>query len=94
MAGFDEQPVYFSDPFGSSQDQGNDQDINRVQTQKRFKDFIRQFHEGTFVYPYRYVIYLMIMMWILLGLGLGLSNKIPVLLFAIRDVLLFNCTKL
>eukprot|EP00112_Aurelia_sp_Birch-Aquarium-sp1_P012363 Seg260.5 transcript_id=Seg260.5/GoldUCD/mRNA.D3Y31 product="DNA replication licensing factor mcm5-A" protein_id=Seg260.5/GoldUCD/D3Y31 len=53
MAGFDEQPVYFSDPFGSSQDQGNDQDINRVQTQKRFKDFIRQFHEGTFVYPYR-----------------------------------------
>ena len=56
MAGFDEQPVYFSDPFGSSQDQVDDQDINRVQTQKRFKDFIRQFHEGTFVYPYRCVI--------------------------------------
>ena len=53
MAGFDEQPVFFSDPFGSSQDQGDDQEINRVQTQKRFRDFIRQFHEGTFVYPYR-----------------------------------------
>lgn len=52
MAGFDEQPVFFSDPFGSSQDQGDDQE-NRKQTQKRFKDFIRQFHEGTFVYPYR-----------------------------------------
>eukprot|EP00794_Sanderia_malayensis_P020544 gene20544-22565_t len=53
MAGFDEQPVYFSDPFGTSEDQGNEQEINRVQTQKRFKDFIRQFHEGTFIYPYR-----------------------------------------
>ena len=53
MAGFDEQPVFFSDPFGSSQDQGDDLEINRVQTQKRFRDFIRQFHEGTFVYPYR-----------------------------------------
>ncbi|WAR18215.1 MCM5-like protein [Mya arenaria] len=43
--GFDDPGIFFSDNFGS-EDQNNDDQINRVQVKKRFKDFIRQFHEG------------------------------------------------
>ncbi|XP_052769415.1 DNA replication licensing factor mcm5-like [Mya arenaria] len=50
--GFDDPGIFFSDNFGS-EDQNNDDQINRVQVKKRFKDFIRQFHEGQFSYRYR-----------------------------------------
>ncbi|KAK3092794.1 hypothetical protein FSP39_007290 [Pinctada imbricata] len=52
MAGFDEAGVFYSDNFGS-EDQTDDGQINRQQVKKRFKDFIRQFHEGNFSYRYR-----------------------------------------
>lgn len=52
MAGFDEAAVYYTDNFGS-EDQPDDQEINRTQLKKRFKEFIRQFHEGNFTYRYR-----------------------------------------
>lgn len=52
MAGFDEGGVFFSDNFGS-EEQTDENQINRQQVKKRFKDFIRQFHEGNFSYTYR-----------------------------------------
>ncbi|XP_074650291.1 DNA replication licensing factor mcm5-like [Tubulanus polymorphus] len=52
MAGFDEAGVFFSDNFGS-EDRADEQTASRNQTKKRFKDFIRQFHEGNFSYKYR-----------------------------------------
>ncbi|OWF42189.1 DNA replication licensing factor mcm5-like [Mizuhopecten yessoensis] len=52
MAGFDDAGVFFSDNFGS-EDQTDENQINRQQIKKRFKDFIRQFHEGNFSYRYR-----------------------------------------
>ena len=56
MSGFDEAGIFFSDNFGGEDDaasqMGGDR-INRVATKKRFKDFIRQFHLGTFDYVYR-----------------------------------------
>ena len=54
MAGFDEGGVFFSDNFGS-EEQTDENQINRQQVKKRFKDFIRQFHEGNFSYTYRYI---------------------------------------
>ena len=53
MAGFDDAGVFFSDNFGS-EDQNDDNQISRQQVKKRLKDFIRQFHEGNFTYTYRY----------------------------------------
>ncbi|CAH3030850.1 unnamed protein product [Porites evermanni] len=52
MSGFDERPVYFSDAFGS-EEQTDDREVNRISARKRFREFIREFHEGTFSYPYR-----------------------------------------
>lgn len=52
MSGFDERPVYFSDAFGS-EEQADEREINRISAKKRFREFIREFHEGTFSYPYR-----------------------------------------
>lgn len=52
MSGFDDLGVFFSDNFGS-EDQPDDQNINRQEIKKRLKDFIRQFHEGNFSYKYR-----------------------------------------
>ncbi|XP_041351942.1 DNA replication licensing factor mcm5-like [Gigantopelta aegis] len=52
MSGFDDAGIFYSDNFGS-EDQHDDHHINRVQAKKRFKDFIRQFHEGNFSYIYR-----------------------------------------
>ena len=54
MAGFDEGGVFFSDNFGS-EEQTDENQINRQQVKKRFKDFIRQFHEGNFSYTYRFI---------------------------------------
>lgn len=52
MAGFDEGGVFFSDNF-ASEEQTDENQINRQQVKKRLKDFIRQFHEGNFSYTYR-----------------------------------------
>ncbi|XP_074629909.1 DNA replication licensing factor mcm5-like [Acropora palmata] len=52
MSGFDERPVYFSDAFGS-EEQKDEREVNRVSARKRFREFIREFHEGTFSYSYR-----------------------------------------
>ncbi|XP_064602896.1 DNA replication licensing factor mcm5-like [Liolophura sinensis] len=52
MSGFDDVGVFFSDNFGS-EDHPDESQINRQQVKKRFKDFIRQFHEGNFSYIYR-----------------------------------------
>ncbi|CAH3122309.1 unnamed protein product [Porites lobata] len=52
MSGFDERPVYFSDAFGS-EEQTDEREVNRISARKRFREFIREFHEGTFSYPYR-----------------------------------------
>jgi DNA replication licensing factor MCM5 len=57
MAGFDDAGVFFSDNFGS-EDQNDDNQISRQQVKKRLKDFIRQFHEGNFTYTYRYTLYI------------------------------------
>lgn len=54
--GFDDPGIFFSDNFGS-EDQNNEDQINRTQVKKRFKDFIRQFHEGNFSYRYRLVFF-------------------------------------
>ena len=52
MSGFDERPVYFSDAFGS-EEQADEREINRISATKRLREVIREFHEGTFSYPYR-----------------------------------------
>ena len=52
MSGFDERPVYFSDAFGS-EEHTDEREVNRINARKRFREFIREFHEGTFRYPYR-----------------------------------------
>lgn len=52
MAGFDDPGIFFSDNFGSEDHQDESQ-INRQQTKNKFREFIRQFHEGNFSYRYR-----------------------------------------
>lgn len=52
MAGFDDPGIFFSDNFGS-EDQPDEGQINRQQIKNRFREFIRQFHEGNFTYRYR-----------------------------------------
>jgi DNA replication licensing factor MCM5 len=54
MEGFDDPGVFFSDNFGTDE-QGEEQQNNRQQIKGRFREFIRQFHEGNFSYRYRYV---------------------------------------
>ena len=51
--GFDQTEVYFSDPFGSEETATDPHATNVVETKKRFRDFIREFHENNFVFPYR-----------------------------------------
>ncbi|XP_057315209.1 DNA replication licensing factor mcm5-like [Hydractinia symbiolongicarpus] len=50
--GFDQSEVYFTDPFGS-EDTGADPNANVAEVKKQFRDFIREFHETNFVFPYR-----------------------------------------
>ena len=54
MAGFDDPGIFFSDNFGS-EDQQDDLQIDRQHIKNKFKEFIRQFHEGNFTYRYRCV---------------------------------------
>lgn len=50
--GFDQSEVYFTDPFGT-EDSNNDPNSNLAEFKKQFRDFIREFHETNFVFPYR-----------------------------------------
>lgn len=53
MEGFDSGSVYYSDNFGA--DEPQDGKMQNFQLyKKKFKEFIRQFHEGNFNYKYRY----------------------------------------
>jgi len=50
--GFDQSEVYFTDPFGT-EESGADPNSNLAEIKKQFRDFIREFHESNFVFPYR-----------------------------------------
>ncbi|XP_039281657.1 DNA replication licensing factor Mcm5 [Nilaparvata lugens] len=52
MEGFDDPGLFFSDNFGGD-DAQNNININLQSVKKKFKDFLRQFHEGNFNYKYR-----------------------------------------
>ena len=52
MSGFDSQGIFFSDNFGSEDPQGDG--VNRAAVQRRFKDFLRKYHDANFTYKYRY----------------------------------------
>lgn len=52
MEGFDDPGIFFSDNFGS-EDRQDENQINRLAVKNRFREFIRQFHEGNFSYRYR-----------------------------------------
>lgn len=52
MEGFDDPGIFFSDNF-SSEDQHNENYVNLQAVKKKFKEFLRQFHEGNFNYKYR-----------------------------------------
>ncbi|XP_075223178.1 minichromosome maintenance 5 [Lycorma delicatula] len=52
MEGFDDPGIFFSDNFGGDDGQ-SDVHINLQSVKKKFKDFLRQFHEGNFNYKYR-----------------------------------------
>uniref|UniRef100_L7M9Q6 DNA replication licensing factor MCM5 n=1 Tax=Rhipicephalus pulchellus TaxID=72859 RepID=L7M9Q6_RHIPC len=52
MAGFDDGGVFFSDNFSSENTQ-DDSQVNLQAVKRRFRDFLRQFHEGNFNYRYR-----------------------------------------
>ena len=49
--GFDDAGVFYSDNFGT--DEQSEDQIDRQQVKRRFKQFIREFHEGNFSYKYR-----------------------------------------
>jgi len=51
--GFDHSNVYYSDPFGSEATEADPHATNVAEAKKRFRDFIREFHENNFVFPYR-----------------------------------------
>ena len=52
MSGFDDAGVFFSDNFGA-EDQQDENQANLQAVKKKFKDFLREFHEGSFNYKYR-----------------------------------------
>nr|CAD7394144.1 unnamed protein product [Timema cristinae]CAD7425753.1 unnamed protein product [Timema monikensis] len=52
MEGFDDPGVFFSDNFGAD-DQQSDIHISLQGVKKKFKDFLKKFHEGNFNYKYR-----------------------------------------
>lgn len=54
MAGFDEGGVFYSDSFlFNDQEESSVPKTDIQNAKKRFKDFIKQFHEGDYVYCYR-----------------------------------------
>lgn len=54
MEGFDDAGIFFSDNFGADDQQSGIQ-VNLQSVKRKFKEFLRQFHEGNFNYKYRYV---------------------------------------
>ena len=52
MEGFDDPGIFFSDNF-SSEDHHDSNHVNFQAIKKKFKEFLRQFHEGNFNYKYR-----------------------------------------
>lgn len=52
MEGFDDPGVFFSDNFTPA----NNEQINLQAIKKKFKEFIRQFHEENFNFKYRYCV--------------------------------------
>lgn len=53
MEGFDDPGVYYSNTFGT-EEQSTESQVNNLAVKKKYKDFIRQFHEGNFNYKYRF----------------------------------------
>lgn len=51
MEGFDDPGVFFSDNFAV--DETHENHVNLQHSKKKFKEFIRQFHESNFNYKYR-----------------------------------------
>ena len=54
--GFDAPQVFYSDNFGSQDGDGQGDLANNLAVKKRFKEFLRQFHDGghtAFSYKYR-----------------------------------------
>lgn len=54
MEGFDDAGIFFSDNFGAEDQQSGIQ-VNLQSVKRKFKEFLRQFHEGNFNYKYRWV---------------------------------------
>ncbi|XP_047118954.1 DNA replication licensing factor Mcm5 isoform X1 [Schistocerca piceifrons] len=52
MEGFDDPGIFFSDNFGGD-DQASESRLTLQSTKKKFKQFLKQFHEGNFNYKYR-----------------------------------------
>ena len=52
MAGFDDPGVYYSDNLGFDS-QTDENQVDRQHVKNKFKEFLRQFHEGNFTYKYR-----------------------------------------
>lgn len=50
MDGYDDRGVFYS----SNLTEGNDSQVNLQAVKKKFKEFIRQFHNENFDYKYRY----------------------------------------
>ena len=52
MEGFDDAGLFYSDNFGGEENT-DENSVDLLRVKKRFKEFIRQFHEGNFSYKYR-----------------------------------------
>lgn len=53
MEGFDDPGIFFSDNF-SANDEQNETQVNFQGIKKKFKEFLREYHEDNFNYKYRY----------------------------------------
>jgi len=51
--GFDDAGIFYSDNFGGDESTQGENQIDRQSIKRRFKQFIREFHEGNFSYRYR-----------------------------------------
>ena len=52
MEGFDDPGIFFSDNFGPESSAEREQTNFQV-IKRKFKEFLREFHEGNFNYKYR-----------------------------------------
>lgn len=53
MEGFDDGGIFYSDNFIGDGGQQNDNQINMQEIKKKYKEFIRTYHEENFHYKYR-----------------------------------------